>query len=224
MLRKKIEITCAILAAAALSLAAMPAGAGDLTLEEVLDAHCGAREGLVSLKAEFTQTKVFTLFDEREVSSGEFHFLRPGSLRWDFHFPDTTCTVIDGETAWTVLPHIKQVQKARLGGSSTDRVMSIIGFGSCGADMREDFDISLKGKENGLIILGMIPRSDDISPYFSRIDVGLDPSDFLPRLVIFVEHSGDLLIFEFTGVEPGARIPESAFDFAVPEGFEMIEY
>jgi outer membrane lipoprotein-sorting protein len=102
--------------------------------------------------------------------------------------------------------------------------MSIIGFGSCGATMKDEFDISLAGGENGLIVLAMIPLSDDISPYFSVIELGLDPDDFLPRKVVFREHSGDLMIFEFHDLEPGAEVDEGEFEISVPEGFELIIY
>lgn len=209
---------------AAVLLAFSSADGQDLSLDEVLDAQCVAREELVSLRASFTQTKVFTLFDEKEEASGEFAFLRPGRIMWSFTSPDSTLTVIDGESAWTVLPHIRQVQKVRLGGSSIDRIMSIIGFGSCGAEMREDFEISLKGKEDGLILLDMVPVSEDISPYFSVIELGLDPADHLPRRIVFQEHSGDLMIFEFRDVAPGAQVDTAEFEFSIPEGFELIEY
>lgn len=208
----------------AILLALSSAHGQELSLDEVLDAHCKAKEGLVSLRASFTQTKVFTIFDEREESSGEFSFLRPGMLSWRFTSPDSTLTVIRGESAWTVLPHIRQIQKVRLSGSSTDRIMSIVGFGSCGTGMRDEFDISLKGEDRGLIRLEMVPVSGDISPYFSLIELGLDPGDFLPRKIVFHEHSGDLLVFEFGDMEPGAPVTETEFEFAVPEGFELLEY
>jgi outer membrane lipoprotein-sorting protein len=209
----------------AVSLLAFSSARGQgLELDDVLDAHCAARESLVSLRAGFKQTKVFTLFDEREESSGDFAFLRPGMLSWRFTSPDSTSTVVNGDVAWTVLPHIRQIQKVRLGGSSTDRVMSIVGFGSCGTGMKEDFDISLKGEDSGLILLEMVPTSDEISPYFSMIELGLDPGDFLPRLIVFREHSGDLLIFEFGSMEPGAPVGPEEFELSVPEGYELIEY
>ena len=196
----------------------------DPELDKVLDAHCKARAGLVSLRASFTQTTVFTLFDESEEASGEFAFLKPGRIKWSFTSPDSSLTVIDGESAWTVLPHIRQVQKVTLGGSSTDRVMSIIGFGSCGAEMREDFEITLKGEEDGLIILDMVPTSDDIAPYFSTIELGLDPGSYLPVKIVFHEHSGDLMVFEFSDLTPGAQVDAGEFEFSVPEGYELIEY
>jgi outer membrane lipoprotein-sorting protein len=195
-----------------------------LELDRVLDAHCEARADLESLRATFTQTKVFTVFDEQEESTGEFVFLAPDMLSWRFAMPDSSTTVIKGDVAWTMLPHIRQVQKVRLGGSSTDRIMSIVGFGSCGTGMKEEFDIALKGEDNGLILLEMVPVSDEISPYFSIIELGLDPGDFLPRLVVFREHSGDCLIFEFDAMEPGAPVSPDDFELSVPDGYELIEY
>jgi outer membrane lipoprotein carrier protein len=224
MLRKRNEMRILLAAAVMLSLAAVTACAGELTLDGVLDAHCAAREGLVSLRASFTQTKVFTLFDDEEEASGDFAFLRPGRIKWSFTSPDSTVTVMDGQSAWTVMPHIRQVQKVRLGGSSTDRIMSIIGFGSCGAEMREDFEITLKGQEGGLILLEMIPVSEDISPYFSLIVLGLDPGDHLPRRIVFREHSGDLMAFEFRDMAPGADVDAVEFEFSVPDGYVLTEY
>jgi outer membrane lipoprotein carrier protein len=227
-------ITAVLIVSAALIVVPSPAVAGPaaaataseqgMTIDEVLEAHCAAREELASLRASFKQTKVFTLFDEREESAGEFAFLKPGMVRWRFTSPDSTISAIRGDTAWTVLPHIRQVQKVGLGGSSTDRVMSIIGFGACGEGMRDDFSIVLKEDADSLILLEMIPLAESIAPYFSIIELGLDPDDLLPRLIVFHEHSGDLLIFEFDSVEPGADVDPDEFDFSVPEGFEVVEY
>ncbi len=211
------------LAAAVLSAAA-PARGEEPSLDEVLEAYCSARESLVSLRARFTQTKVFTLFDEREKSSGEFAFLAPDMIRWSFTEPDSTVTVINGKAAWTVLPHIRQVQKVALSGSSTDRVMSIIGFGSCGEELRRDFDITLGKGGEGMIRLRLGPVSDDISPYFSLIELDLDPSDDLPRRVVFHELSGDLLVFRFDSLRQGVPVSPDEFKLTVPDDYELIEY
>jgi outer membrane lipoprotein-sorting protein len=222
MMRKPVSIVLISIMLTAVSTA-MPPQSGE-SLEEVLDAHCAAREDLVSLRASFTQTKVFTLFGEEEKSAGEFAFLRPGMIRWQFTIPDSTVTVIKDDIAWTVLPHIRQVHKSCLGGSSTDRVMSIIGFGSCGEGLTEDFEISFNGEEGGLIILDMVPLSEEVSPYFSAIEMGLDRGDYLPRRIVFNEHSGDLLVFEFSNVAPGSAVDAGEFDISVPDGFEIVEY
>jgi len=228
MFLKRINRTAVIIAAAlaaAVSVrAAATAPAKEMTLAEVLEAHCRAREGLESLRARFTQTRVYTVFDEREESAGAFAFRRPGMLRWQFASPDSSVTVIRGDSAWTVLPRIRQVQKMALGGSSTDRVMSIIGFGSCGKGFAEAFKITLKGTEGARAVLEMIPVAEDIAPYFSLIELALDPKDFLPRRIVFHEHSGDLMIFEFSDLRPGARVPASEFHLAVPTGYELVEY
>ena len=194
------------------------------SLGEVLDAHCKARSELASLRARFTQTEVFTVLDEREESAGEFAFLRPDMILWRFTSPDSSLSVIQGDSAWAVFPHVKQVHKMQVRGSSTDRVMSIIGFGSCGDHLTEGFDIPSAEESDSLTVLSMVPLSDDVSRYFALIELGLDPDDHLPRRIVFHEHSGDLLIFRFTDLRPNADVGRDEFEFGVPDGYELIEY
>lgn len=199
-------------------------GDGRADVGAVLEAHCRAREGLGSLRARFTQTRVYAVFDEREESAGEFAFLRPGMIRWRFTSPDSSMTVIRADSAWTILPHIRQIQSTRLSGSSTDRIMSLVGFGSCGGRLADEFEIALAGDGGPLIVLDLVPVADEIAPYFARIELGLDPGDFLPRRIVFHEHSGDLLIFEFSDLRPQAPVPRAEFDLVVPDGYELIRY
>ena len=70
----------------------------------------------------------------------------------------------------------------------------------------------------------MIPVAENIAPYFSVIELGLDRDDLLPRQIIFHEHSDDLLIFEFESVEPGADVGPGEFEILVPDGFDVVEY
>jgi outer membrane lipoprotein-sorting protein len=199
-------------------------GAAEESLDDVLAAHCEARAALKSLEADFTQTRVFTIFEEEEVSSGEFFFLHPGRVLWQFYDPDSSRTVLRGDTGWTVLPGVKQVQRITLGGSSTDRVLSIVGFGPCGGELADYFDIEMMPVSEGPFHLHLSPIDDAISPYFSVIELFLDREDFLPRRIVFTEISEDLVIFEFSRMESGVDIDESKFEWSVPEGFEVLEY
>ena len=117
--------------------------AGELTLGQIIDEHCRARQATTTIKAKFTQTKVFTLFEEIEISRGTLFFARPNRICWQYSEPDKSITVINDEVGWSVFPHIKQVQKFKLDGSKTNKILSIIGFGMCGAPLKDYFDIEL---------------------------------------------------------------------------------
>jgi outer membrane lipoprotein carrier protein len=200
------------------------AGAGQPTREEVIAGHCRARASTATVKAKFTQTKVFTLFDETKTSKGTLLFAQPDRICWQYEEPDKSSTVINGKTGWSVFPDIKQVQKFRLDGSKTNKVLSIIGFGECGTPLTESFKIKLdEGRKVGYVLL-LKPTDPDITPYFSRIDLTLDRSDYMPRKIVLHEKAGDLLRFEFSGFKRNTRLDDSIFKWVVPEGYEVVAY
>jgi outer membrane lipoprotein-sorting protein len=199
--------------------------AGGFSLEQIMDAHCRARANTTSLRAEFVQTRVFTLFDETETSRGELLFAHPEQIGWFYSEPDQSSTVINGEVGWTVLPHIRQIQKFRLEGSTTNRVLAIVGFGKCAAPLTDSFEVSMaenNGDEHYTLVLE--PTDGAITPYFSRIDLSLNREDFLPRRIELYEKSGDRMIFEFTALDSKAEININRFEYAVPAGYTVVEY
>ena len=155
----------------------------EFTLEEVLAAHCRARETTETLKAQFIQKRILVLFDEEETSKGKLFFAQPDRICWQYTDPDESSTVIHGENGWSVFPNIKQVQKFDLDGSKTNKILSVVGFGSCGAALTESFEVTLAGREKDAFVLEMQPLDTGITPYFSRVDLTLDRSDYLPRKI-----------------------------------------
>ena len=198
--------------------------AGGPTLEEVLASHCRAREATTALKAKFNQTRVFTLFDEEETSKGMLYFAQPGRICWQYSQPDKSSTVINEQSGWSVFPDIKQVQKFDLAGSQTNKVLSIVGFGPCGSPLTESFDITMSTGKKGAFILEMTPTDEGITPYFSRVALTLDKSDYLPRKIELHEKSGDILIFRFSDLKQNIELDTAIFEYAVPEGYEVVEY
>ena len=223
MNRKPIEKT--VVAALSTLLLTPAAGrAEDSSLQRVLNAHCRARANIVSLEAKFVQTRIFTLFEETETSRGEFLFSQPDKIGWFYTEPDRSSTVINGETGWTVLPHIQQIQKFRLEGSNTNRVLAIVGFGRCETPLTDSFDVSLANGDDGYHTLVLEPTDKAITPYFDRIELFLDREDFLPRKIELHEKSGDIMVFEFSHLDRNADIDPERFEYAVPEGYTVVEY
>lgn len=198
--------------------------AGQPTLDEVLAQHCRAREAVVTLKAQFTQIKIFTLFDEEEKSKGVLYFSNPQRICWQYSEPDESATVINGSDGWSVFPHIKQIHKFKLDGSQTNKVLSIVGFGPCAAPLTESFEIVLGEVKKGTVSLDMTPTDDGIRPYFSRIHLTLARSDHLPRQIELYEKSGDILRFEFSDIKRDTKLDKTIFECAVPDGYEVVEY
>ena len=103
-------------------------------------------------------------------------------------------------------------------------MLSVVGFGPCGSPLTDLFDITMSEGKKGAFILDMKPTDGDISPYFSRVVLTLDPSDYLPRRIELFEKSGDTLTFGFSDLDRNIKLDNSIFEYAVPDGYEVVEY
>ena len=210
--------------AALLCLGAGHADAQGLSLREILASHEKAKTELQSLQTSFTQTKILTIFEEKEDAQGVLLYKKPDRVIWEFTAPGKSRTVINNKDAWAVFPEIKQIQRLRMDTSDTRRILSVIGFGGGEAALSGLFDISLLDRQEPLIALRLVPNDEKISPLFSEIELFLDPKDFLPRRIVMHETSKDVLIFNFHDLKKNVKLRDSLFEFSVPKGFEVVTY
>ena len=177
----------------------------------------------MTLRTHFVQTKVFEALGEADTSSGVLYYRKPDAVRWQYFAPDTSWTVLRGDKGWAIFPGIRQVQKFDLKKSRADAVLSIVGFGSCGANLGEAFQITLTTAAGGSHVLAMRPKNPEIGAYFDRVELTLDPRDYLPRQVVMHETSGDTVRFEFLDLQRGARVEDKLFEYQTPKGYEVVE-
>lgn len=189
---------------------------------EILAAHCRARDRLKTLRARFVQTKVFELLDETDESGGTLYYRKPDAVRWQYTRPDSSYTVLRGDSGWAVFPHIRQVQRFDLRGSRAANVLAIVGFGACGPDLETSFEISLGPAVDEMPVLVLIPKAAALASSFDRIELVLDPKSYLPRRVAMHETAGDTTRFEFLDLQPGAPIEPALFEYRVPKGYEVV--
>jgi len=194
------------------------------SLPEILAAHEKAKQQLQSLKTGFEHTRVLTVFQEKEDAQGILYYKQPDRIIWQFTAPEPSETVINSKDAWTVFPRIKQVQKLRMDNSDARRILSVIGFATGEEKLSRLFDISLLDPKDGLLALRLVPVSERLSPFFSEVELWIDSGDYLPRRIVLHESSRDLMIFRFHDFQKNVSIPDSMFQFQVPEGFTVVAY
>jgi len=152
-----------------------------------------------------------------------FYYRRPDSVRWQYSLPDSSWTVLRGERGWSVFPGIRQVRNFALKGEQVDALLSIIGFGACGSRFQAAFAVTMTTSAAGAYVLALVPREPEIAARFHRIDLTLDPRDYLPRRVVMHEISGDTEQFEFLDLQRGAPVGADLFEYTWPQGYEVVE-
>lgn len=190
-----------------------------------LESYETAKKHLATLKANFVQKKIFTLFDETEVSEGEVYFKRPQQVLWHYQKPSPADTVLARSNSWTINPAVKQVQKITVAGGNSNRLFQILGFGELKEKLSDSFEVKeLAREEDGLDQLSLIPTEDSLTPFYSEIIIKLSPDDHLPRHVILKEKSGDITEVILSNLHTNITVPDSFFEFKVPEGYQLIDY
>jgi outer membrane lipoprotein carrier protein len=192
-------------------------------VREILAAHCRARESLSTLRARFTQTKVFTAIGLEERSTGTLHYRRPDAFRWEYAPPDGSFTVVTGRTGWAVFPRIRQARRIRLEDARREGLLSLVGFGPCSPAFAESFELAaVPGRGEG-VVLSMKPLRPEVAALFTAVELTLDPRDDLPRSVVLDEATGDRTRFEFLDVRRDVRIEGSLFQFTPPGDYEVFD-
>ena len=122
---------------------ALAAPAGDAA--SVLKSLETAGRGLRTMRAEFVETKVLVLLDEKTESRGEVLLQVPGRLRWNYLAPQPSVTVVkDGRFA-RYFPKSKQVFR----GPARGEADLLVGFGPGAAGLGQKYEVTLVGEETG---------------------------------------------------------------------------
>jgi outer membrane lipoprotein carrier protein len=199
--------------AAALAVAATPDARAVLASLE----QAGRR--LETMQADFVETKVLVLLDERQQTRGHVYLRVPGRLRWSYTAPQESVTLVkDGEFARYV-PQTKQVFRGPARGESD----LLVGFGPGAADLGRKYDVTLVGEESvdgvAAHVLDLVPRPEQGgSGLFQSIRLWVDKARFIPVQTRLTEPTGDHTTIRFENVRLNAALPADAFELKLPPG------
>lgn len=135
---------------------------------------------ILSLSADFTQTKQVAMMREPQVSKGVIIYRAPHYLKWQYTQPDTITWEIDGEST-NVNPHIRNLLRM---------VMASIS----GENLRDnaDFDVIQNGN-----LYTLTPLKREYKKLFKQIRLTLNPKNNVAQHVEMDETGGDTTIIDF---------------------------
>jgi outer membrane lipoprotein carrier protein len=192
-------------------------------------------DGLMSLRADFTQTVTDAKGAQIDAGSGSLVVQRPGKFRWDYEpravAGETSADagkaagaadqrgqllVADGKNLWFYDRELAQVTVKPIdAGLSSTPIMLLSGSAP---KLRDSFAISAAGNHNGLEWADVKPRSDQAD--FNDAQLGFRGG----QLVRMVFHNalGQTVRLDFTNSQRNGRIDAAAFDFKAPAGVDVI--
>jgi outer membrane lipoprotein-sorting protein len=206
-------IRCAVLALAVLAPSPAP---GDSAA--VLKSLEQAGRSLKTMKANFTETKVLVILNEKQEKRGTVALQVPGRFRWDYAAPQASVTLIrDGRFA-RYFPQTKQVFR----GPAKGEADLLVGFGPGAAGLGEKYDVTLAGEEAvggaGAYVLDLKPKkAEAVSNLFSAIRLWVDKTRYIPIQTRLTEPTGDHTTVRFDTVVLNSTLPPATWELKLPK-------
>ena len=199
------------------------------TLESVLKQLDAQAADFHSLTADLERTKVTVVVNDKSTESGQIFVRRDDKMRIELTAPDPRTILRDGDNFYIYNPKIHRVEEYNLGKkkSVVDQFL-LLGFGTSGASLKETYAITLRGEEaldgRKVILLELLPKTEDVLKQLSKIQLWLDESTWLPLQQQFFETgSGDYFIIRFRNLNRNVRIQDSEFKPHWPHGTTKVQ-
>jgi outer membrane lipoprotein carrier protein len=175
---------------------------------------------LHTLKAGFSEQ--YEGLGMHRSESGAMLLRKPGRMKWEYQNgqgrPSGKVFVLDGKYAWFYAPGDTQVQ--RIAASQLDDLRSPLRFLLGHTKIESELQNLTLATAPGVYTLAGVPKGQQ--QRIAKLALTVTTSGAITGIQI-EEVDGAQTRFTFTGEEPDAQIPESAFHFAPPAGVPVVD-
>ena len=176
---------------------------------------------LRSLQAEFTE--IYRGAGMERTESGTLWLKKPGKMRWEYRSPREKLFLSDGRNAWFYVPGERQVRRTPV--KKLDDLRSPLAFLLGKTRLEKELQgLSLAPDvtplASGDVVLRGVPKS--LADRVSQVLLEITPEHWISRIVI-EEVDGSVTEYRFNGPRENVPVSDQRFQFAVPDGVEVIE-
>lgn len=187
-----------------------------------------AAKDFKSLSAEFERTKVTVVVNDRSTETGTL-LVRGEKMRLEMNPPDARVVLRNGDNFYIFNPGLKRVEEYNVGRNRAlaDQFLKL-GFGTSGKELEKGYLVTVEGEPDlgdmKTVELELTPRSDEARGQFSKIEIWLDESNWLPlQQELFETGSGDYTTIKYSKIVRNPNIPESRFKPHWPKGTAVVK-
>ena len=198
-----------------------------LTLDAILKQLDRSAKNFRSLSADVERTKVTVVVNDRSTEAGTL-LVHDDKMLLQMNAPDSRTILRNGDNIYVYTPGLNQVEEYNLGKNRdlADEFL-LLGFGTSGSQLEKGFQVkytgedTIDGKKDAL--LDLTPRSAVVLKQFSKIQIWLDETTWLPDEQKFTENGGDYLTIRYTKMVRNPNVPDSKFKPHWPKGTEKVK-
>lgn len=185
----------------------------------VLDAIQERYETVNTFRAHFIQRAYIKLMDQTQEAEGEVVVKKPGKMKWTYKAPDPQVLVSNNQTIWLYIPEENQVTKASVQDIYTTNTPAL--FLSGEGKLAESFSVKKINREVGVLIVLLIPKlkSHDLK----QLTLLVSDKNYQILGSRVYDRLGNKTEILFNNIQVNVQLPESMFEFKVPEGVELLD-
>ena len=176
-------------------------------------------EAVRELEANSNQETFNKTVDRKFKFRGKLYIKKPDKLRMEIKEPEEQLIVTNGSVLWIYIPENNQAVKEKMDGKNKSKLAITILAGM--AKLDKEFKISKEGESGKSYMVGLVPK--DPSSMIKKMELEIEKNNYNIRKVIVDDSFGNWTSYELTDVKINKGIPDSKFDFKVPESFEVVE-
>jgi outer membrane lipoprotein carrier protein len=180
---------------------------------------------LRSLEAEFTE--IYRGAGMERTESGTLWLKKPGKMRWEYRSPREKLFLSDGKDAWFYVPGERQARRTAV--KKLEDLRSPLAFllGKTklekelqGLSLVRDPAPDVAPLAAGDVVLRGVPKS--LADRVSQVLLEITPEHWISRILI-EEVDGSVTEYRFTNQRENVAVEDQRFQFAVPDGVEVID-
>jgi outer membrane lipoprotein carrier protein len=206
--------------AALFLLITAPALGAQSPADQALDRAVAAYKNVRTVRTPFEQTLTNPVTSRVSTARGEMIVQRPGRISVGFKEPSGDRIVSDGKYVWIYLPSSApgQVikQPATTAGAGLDFSTELLTAPRAKFTVGDGGASAVSGRDARIVVL--TPKAESA---FSKARIWVDDRDGLVRQLELTEPSGLTRLIRFGDMKLNAKVPASAFKFAVPKGVRV---
>ena len=192
---------------------------GTPELAEILAGMDQSAADFTSMTANLEYTKVTVIVNDHSTQNGKIYFeKKAGKTRVLISFTSPAekhLLFADGMVQF-YQPKIAQVDEYQLS-NRQDLVEQfvLLGFGTSGTDLRNAYQITLRGAETiaqqQCYLLDLVPKSPKVAAQLQRIQLWISPQSWEPIQQKFYEPGGDYVIARYSDMKRNVKLTDKEF-------------
>tara|TARA_B100000686_G_C16751784_1_gene952991 strand:- start:938 stop:1588 length:651 start_codon:yes stop_codon:yes gene_type:complete len=191
------------------------ANEGQAALEKIQKHY----DSVNTFRAHFVQRAYVKLMDQTQESKGEVIIKKPGKMKWVYNAPDPQILVSNNQTLWLFIPEENQVTQASVRDIYTTNTPAL--FLSGEGKLAEAFRVTKINRDSGILSVFLVPERDDQD--LKQITLLADDKNYQIVGSRVYDRLGNKTEILFSAIEVNVKLPDSLFEFEVPEGVDLLD-